>query len=328
MKNIDIHISESTHPFEYESTRWGNSIEKESAILPLASNRYQKILSDYETRRKKERILYDAIVEKKIVLVKDYKGHAGLRTLEPINFVDRGDSIWCFEHEDQKNKQFIISRIGDIELLDRRWEYEDKHTKGETDIFRWSGSEKYRVRIDLKEKVRQDLLERFPAAAYLSSSELYPLSDGVWRLDTMVTSLKPVVRFYAGWLSEIDIVDTPALQEAFDDYIFQNSPPVRLRESYTDDQQKAILSLLYDVMMADKEAHPLEKKFLNKYLCKFKMSIFDFEYIEKERSIQIVKNMTEDQKSDIKRLLDAMADSDHILKEEEKKYIVEIITVI
>jgi uncharacterized tellurite resistance protein B-like protein len=226
------------------------------------------------------------------------------------------------------NKQLRINRIGDIELLDNGWMYEDLHKKGETDIFKWSGTESIRIRLDMRPKAKRDLLERFPDAAYLSSSELYPLSDGVWRLDTTVTTLKPVIRFYAGWISEIDIVDTPALQEAFDEYISQNSPSVKLRESYTDEQQKAILSLLYDVMMADKVAHPLEKKFLNKYLCKFKMSIFDFEYFKRERSIKIASDMTEDQKNDLKRLLNAMAASDHIFKDVERTYIDEIMAVL
>ena len=125
-------------------------------------------------------------------------------------------------------------------------------------------------------------------------------------------------------VDEIDIIDTPALQEAFDEYISQNSPSVKSQEQYTAEQQKAILSLLYDVMMADKVANPLEKRFLNKYFCKFNMSIFEFEYIEKERSIAIAKNMSDEQKSDLKRILNAMAFSDYVFKEEEKKYIEEI----
>lgn len=329
MKKTTIHTKSDNTPFEYHETRWEKHQNAEMLDSELSANSlFQKKLADIEIIRKKTRILSEAISEKKIVLVKDYAGHAGARTIEPVNFVARGESIWCFEHGSMLNKQFRINRIGDIELLDRSWEYESLHKKGETDIFKWSGSEKIRICLDMRDKAKRDLIERFPDAAYLPSTELYPLSDDVWRLDTMVTTLKPVVRFYAGWLSEIDIVDTPALQDAFDEYIVQNSPSIKLLESYSDEQQKAILSLLYDVMMVDKYAHPLEKKFLNKYLCKFKMSIFDFEYIEKERSIQIAKEMTYDQKNDLKRLLKAMADSDHIFKEEERIYIEDIISAI
>jgi uncharacterized tellurite resistance protein B-like protein len=285
-------------------------------------------MSDFEAIRKKTRILADAITEKRVVLVKDYAGHASPRTIEPINFVASGESIWCFEQETKINKQLKINRIGEIELLDKIWEYEELHKRGETDIFNWSGSEKIRIRLDMRPKAKRDLLDRFPAAAYLPSTELYPLSDGVWRLDTTVTTLKPVVRFYAGWLSEIDIVDTPDLQDAFDEYIAQNSPSVKLQEQYSEDQQRAILSLLYDVMMADKEANPLEKKFLNKYFCKFNMSVFEFDYLNKEQSLSIASSMSEDQKADLRRILNAMAYSDHIFKEEERKYIEEITAVL
>ena len=325
MKKSTIHIDHTSTPFEYAETRWEGHQNLEILDSELSANtHFQKKLADIEIIRKKTRILSEAISEKKIVLVKDYAGHAVTRTIEPVNLVARGESIWCFEHESMINKQLRINRIGDIELLDRDWEFEEYHKKGETDIFKWSGSEKIRIRMDMRAKAKRDLLERFPDAAYLSSSELYPLSEDVWRLDTTVTTLKPVVRFYAGWLNEIDIIDTPALQEAFDEYISQNSPSVKSQEQYTAEQQKAILSLLYDVMMADKVANPLEKRFLNKYFCKFNMSIFEFEYIEKERSIAIAKNMSDEQKSDLKRILNAMAFSDYVFKEEEKKYIEEI----
>jgi len=329
MKKIAVHIENIDAPFEYSESRWEDHQDTETLVSPLsASTRLQKMMSDFEVIRKKTRILSEAIAEKKIVLVKDYAGHAVPRTIEPVNFVARGESIWCFEHESMLNKQLRINRIGDIELLDKGWKYEDLHKKGETDIFKWSGTERIRIRLDMRPKAKRDLLERFPDAAYLSSSELYPLSDGVWRLDTTVTTLKPVIRFYAGWLSEIDIVDTPALQDAFDEYIAQNSPSVKLQEQYSEDQQRAILSLLYDVMMADKEANPLEKKFLNKYFCKFNMSVFEFDYLNKEQSLSIASSMSEDQKADLRRILNAMAYSDHIFKEEERKYIEEITAVL
>ena len=283
-------------------------------------------MSELENLKKKIRILTDAIANKRIVIIKDYAGHSGDRIIEPVNFVSRGSSVWCFEHQSMKHKQLIINRIGGIELTDELWQYEDSHCKGETDIFRWSGSERIRLRLDMGSKAKRNLIERFPDVDYLTSSELYPLRNNVWRLDVFVTSMKPVARFYASWLDEIDIIDTPELKEEFDNYISSYSIPVKLKEDYTVRQQQAILSLLYDVMMVDKEPHVLERTFLNKYLNKFKISLYDFKYIEASESIRELKGLSSKQTVEISKVLNAMEESDYIFKDEEKLLIENIIS--
>lgn len=326
-KTIKIDIDDS--PFIFDEKRWegGSSSEKFSAWA-MGNDDLQNMMAEYENIKRKSQILSEAILEKKIVIVRGYAGHDSVREIEPVNFVSHGESIWCYDSTHKSCIQLKIVRIGDLELTDRYWEHESEHTIGKTDIFRWSGDAQIRIRMDMASIVKRDLTERFKDAAVLPKSQLYLLRDGVWRLDTYVTTLNPVARFYAGWIDKITIIDTPELQEEFDRYIAESTTAVFLRERYSDKEQRAILSLMYDVMVADNEINIFEKRFLNKYFSTFEVSFFDFAYLPREESTKIAKSMNENQKKELIDVLTAMAESDFILKVEEKKAIADVKEII
>ena len=316
-------------PFVFDEKRWegGSSSEKYSA-LAMGNDDLQNMMAEYENIKRKSQILSEAILEKTIVIVRGYAGHDSLREIEPINFVSHGESIWCYDYGHNSCIQLKIVRIGDLEPTDRPWKHEDKHTVGKTDIFRWSGDAQIRIRMDMESIVKRDLTERFKDAAVLPKSQLYLLRDGVWRLDTYVTNLNPVARFYAGWIDKITIIDTPELQKEFDKYIAASTIAVTLKEHYSDKEQQAILSLMYDVMVADNEINILEKRFFNNYFSTFDISFFDFEYLPREESCSIAKMMNGNQKKELINVLTAMAESDYLFKEEEKKAIAEVREII
>lgn len=282
-------------------------------------------VSEAERILKFRNLLNRAIQEKKKVILRKYRSNTSGtikdRYVEPVNFVNDGIGIWCYESGDNQHKQFKLSRIENIELLDESWTDEERHCIGRTDLFGWSGSDKIRVQLDMHFRAKNFLVEKYNNAKYLTNKELYLLRDHFWRLDVEVTSLKPVVKFYAMYLDAISIVDTPLLQKEFDDYLANYAVQVKMEQNYTQDEQIAILSLLYHVMNADGEIKSVEKRFIGKYFSKFNISFFEFETKSQNEAIEIVRTMSDLQKKEIIAVLTSLAECDNLFHPKEKEII-------
>lgn len=150
-----------------------------------------------------------AIEERKQVLLCDYSSsHTGdvrTRLVEPFGFTTNYVQIWCYEPDSGMNKLFKTSRVGSVEILDNRWESEDKHHEGYIDIFRMTGYEQHRVMLELGMLSHNLLLEEYP----LSERDIKPLDNGRWLLDTYVCNYLGISRFVIGLLDDIRVVDSP-----------------------------------------------------------------------------------------------------------------------
>lgn len=152
--------------------------------------------------------LKEAITDKKKVrLIKYLSGHSDSisdRIVEPINFVSNDEGIWCNElRPDGQHflKQFKLSRISDMEVLDEGWEFEDEHIVGSTDVFNWTGSEEYHISLMLNVTAKNFLVESYPDSANV----LTDCMNGTWLLDTKVHDLNPVCRFCTSWADKVQI---------------------------------------------------------------------------------------------------------------------------
>lgn len=163
--------------------------------------------------------IIEAIETKKQVLLKDYgsssKGTVRDRLVEPFGFTTNYVQIWCYDLEDGRNKLFNTARIASVELSDKPWEHEGEHRQGYIDIFRFSGFERHRVRLELGLMSRNLILEEYP----LSEKYISPASDGRWLLDTEVCNYRGICRFYLGLASDIKIVDSPDFASYVRDFI-------------------------------------------------------------------------------------------------------------
>ncbi|MDD3772945.1 MAG: HTH domain-containing protein, partial [Weeksellaceae bacterium] len=69
--------------------------------------------------------LTEGIVNKKRIKLCNYRSSNSStvsdRKVEPFQFMEDYKAVWCLDLSDQKNKQFRISRIGDVEVLDSSW---------------------------------------------------------------------------------------------------------------------------------------------------------------------------------------------------------------
>lgn len=161
--------------------------------------------------------IIEAIDGRRQVILRNYaSSHTGIirdRLVEPFGFTTNYIQVWCYEPESGMNKLFKTARIGSVELADREWQYSNKHHEGYIDIFRITGFEQHRIRLKLGMLARNLLIEEYP----LAERDLQPTSDNHWLLTTDVCNYLGVGRFVMGLLDDIEIIDSPELQQYIDE---------------------------------------------------------------------------------------------------------------
>lgn len=153
--------------------------------------------------------IIEAIEEHRQVILHGYSSsHTGSkrdRIVEPISFTTNYVQIWCYDTSDGKTKLFNTARIGEVEVLDTKWQHEDEHRCGYIDIFRNMGFEQMRVRLQLGVMAHNLLTEEYP----LSERDLTQIDERHWLLDTEVCNYAGVGRFVMGLAEDIEIIDSP-----------------------------------------------------------------------------------------------------------------------
>lgn len=164
-------------------------------------------------------VLVEAIYSCRKVILHNYaSSHTGIiddRIVEPFGFTTNYVQVWCYEPKSGMNKLFKTSRIGAVQILDEPWQDADKHHEGYIDIFRMTGFEQKRVRLEIGMLAHNLLLEEYP----LSERDMSELGEGRWMLDTMVCNYKGIGRFVLGLMSDIKIVDSPDFKEYIRDEV-------------------------------------------------------------------------------------------------------------
>lgn len=153
--------------------------------------------------------LIEAIEGRRQVVLRDYaSSHTGVtssRHVEPFGFTTNYVQVWCYEVDSGMNKLFKTSRIGSVELLDKEWTNADSHHEGYIDIFRMTGFDQLRVKLELGMLARNLLIEEYP----LAERDITSLSPHSWLLDTCVCNYIGIGRFVMGLLDDVRIVDSP-----------------------------------------------------------------------------------------------------------------------
>ena len=129
-----------------------------------------------------------------VKLVGYASSHSGVvrdRWVEPFDFTTDYNQVWCYDLEDGRNKLFKTMRIGRVEVLKEGWMAEEKHVKGFVDVFRFSGPERYRVKMELDVRARNVMVECFP----LAERDMVQVGDDKWLLDMVVCGMGGVQGF-------------------------------------------------------------------------------------------------------------------------------------
>ena len=156
--------------------------------------------------------LQTAIANRRQVIVHGYSSSNGGsrrdRNLEPFSFTNGMKHIWCFDLDDKIVKLFSVSRITNVEILDKEWSAAEQHKEGKMDIFYMTGDEAIKVSLELDRMAYNLIVEEFPESKnYLEES-----GNDMWQLSTSVCSLQGVGRFYTGLADHISIIEAPELE--------------------------------------------------------------------------------------------------------------------
>ena len=135
------------------------------------------------------------------------------RLVEPFAFSTNLIDVWAYDLSDLHNKVFKISRIGEVEILNEDWEFEGSHRRQSTDVFRMSGKSAKKIKLRLGIRAKNLLLEEYPLAA-----KDLTRNGRHWILETRVYDYAGVCRFYLGLADDIEIIDSPELEDYVQEY--------------------------------------------------------------------------------------------------------------
>lgn len=222
-------ISQLVHFTEEEAVILKRAIENIDDTNLLKQNLKRKLYSVYDNKILADTIvkgsnattvhsLIEAIEQQRQVVLKEYRSAHGSvvrdRRVEPFAFTTNYVQVWCYDTESDSCKLFKLARIGSVEILNSEWQHQEQHQKSFIDIFRVSGKERHRVRLRLGVMAHNLLIEEYPLAEQDLSAE-----GEHWVLDTFVASYAGIGRFVVGLLDDIEIIDTPELEQYIVDYI-------------------------------------------------------------------------------------------------------------
>ena len=157
--------------------------------------------------------LFEAVKTERMVVLRDYASPNSAQTsdriVEPYLFVSENSEVRCYEIKTGQNKTFKLSRIRKVEPLDLLWSHKNEHAEFFTDLFHFSGEERFPVTLILGQLSMSLLVEEYPGA----SAMLKKQDDGRFLLKTEVCNYKGIGRFVMGLIDDIEIVDSPDFVE-------------------------------------------------------------------------------------------------------------------
>ncbi|MGV3768266.1 MAG: helix-turn-helix transcriptional regulator [Chitinophagaceae bacterium] len=162
--------------------------------------------SDSDHSLKNIASLREAIKEKKQVLLKKYRSSNSEtisdRLVEPFQFLTDYVAVWCYDPDEGANKQFRISRIMEVEVLEHKWKHECRHAVPFTDIFRMSAEKPIaEVHISMSLKAYNLLIEEYPLA-----KDHISVDSGKYQLTIPVANFNGITRFVLGLPGEIEVL--------------------------------------------------------------------------------------------------------------------------
>lgn len=163
--------------------------------------------------------LIEAIEEEKQVLLKGYSsGHSKKkedRLVEPFQFTTNYINVWCYDPKDNKNKLFKTERIAEVEVLNEKQKFTQKHSSGFIDIFRMHGDKPVHIKLELGMLSHNLLTEEFP----LSEKHIKKINDKKWLLSTDIANIKGAARFVMGTMDDIKIIEGDALKKYIREFV-------------------------------------------------------------------------------------------------------------
>ena len=157
-------------------------------------------------------VLYDAIKRKRVVKIMGYASpHSDTvsdRVVEPFLLLNDNNDVRCHELSSGQNKTFKLSRMRDVIMLDLSWSHEARHKQVFTDIFMFSGEERFPVAVRLDRLAYQVFVEEYPRATHAVTPE----DSAHYVLRTEVVSYRGIGRFVLGLYDHVEVLGDEGFQ--------------------------------------------------------------------------------------------------------------------
>ena len=164
-------------------------------------------------RSKIVKILGQAIKEQKQVVIQKYRsGHSKEirdRKVEPISLSPEFLMLCAFDIEEKCSKQYKISRMSGVQLLDKPYKFQEAHNTLEMDCFYISGNTPLNIRFNMSLVAYNLLIEEYPNAAKHITQD----SDETWQFSGPVNSYLGAGRFILGLPGETEVLGDRGLKE-------------------------------------------------------------------------------------------------------------------
>ena len=224
-------ISQLVHFTEEEAVILRRAIESIDDTNLLKQNLKRKLYSVYDSGTLADTIvkgqnssnvhaLIEAMENRQQVVLHNYQSSHSIRDrhVEPFAFTTNYVNIWCYDIDNKCCKIFKTARIGSVEISGNGWQYSELHKENYMDIFRMiaaPNSNLIEVKLKLGRLSYNLLMEEYPLAERCISQ----IDNDHWMLDTTVANMQGIGRFVVGLMDDIEIIDSPELEEFLSNYI-------------------------------------------------------------------------------------------------------------
>ena len=224
-------ISQLVHFTEEEAVILRRAIESIDDTNLLKQNLKRKLYSVYDSGTLADTIvkgqnssnvhaLIEAMENRQQVVLHNYQSSHSIRDrhVEPFAFTTNYVNIWCYDIDNKCCKIFKTARIGSVEISGNGWQYSELHKENYMDIFRMiaaPNSNLIEVKLKLGRLSYNLLMEEYPLAERCISQ----IDNDHWTLDTTVANMQGIGRFVVGLMDDINIIDSPELEEFLSNYI-------------------------------------------------------------------------------------------------------------
>ena len=137
---------------------------------------------------------------------------SSIRLKNPLNIADgmtEFDFLMSLNEIAAKNKIFKTARIDKVDVTNIPYQFEEFHKQMPVDVFRISGENQIYVKLKLKLRAYNLLIEEYP----LSEKFINQNDDTTYTFSANVCGFEGVGRFVAGLTNEIQIIEPVELIE-------------------------------------------------------------------------------------------------------------------
>ena len=181
----------------------------------------EKVAPNIQVKSKAEN-LERAIAEKKRAILRRFSSSDRIedRKVEPFKIVRGGKYVWCYDIEDKCCKQFGISKMAAVDVIQDPWTHEAEHKEGNTDIFNWGGSKAFNIVLELDLTAKNIIVEEYPLSEPLLKQ--VDKSGMRWSLSTDIYNCTAPGRFCIGLAEHVTIIKGDELKKYVSEYVRKN----------------------------------------------------------------------------------------------------------